>query len=411
VRYPDLQRFAPDYVAAFGSPLYVVLESVLRDSFRDVKAAFEGQGIPHSIAYSVKTNYLTEICRILREEGALAEIVSGFEWEVARHSGFCKEELVFNGPYKTPAELDELAGIARINAESLDEIEAINAIGKNREQTISLGLRVNMRIGNTAWSRFGFSLESGEFDEAVSRIAKLESVSLRGIHTHIGTNIPRPDAFREAAERLSEEALRLMENGHKIEYIDLGGGFGAEGAEPTEEVYDRWEVPPMEDFAAAIATPLRNHFSESERPLLIIEPGRAIVSRAGVLLTSVVSRKGTADRVALTVDGGINLLPSAYYMKHRIENLSRPQGPQVIADVWGPLCMHLDCLGRDVVLARPEAGDILIVYDTGAYDFCQSTQFIRLRPAVVVIQEDGTPRLVRRAEMPDDVLRLDVSSS
>jgi diaminopimelate decarboxylase len=109
----------------------------------------------------------------------------------------------------------------------------------------------------------------------------------------------------------------------------------------------------------------------------------------------------------VVADAGINLVPSAQGLQHEIRNLSRASGPAVHVDVRGPLCMQVDLLGRDVEMAEPEVGDILAVYETGAYDFGHSFQFIRLRPAVVMIEAAGLARLIRRAETTADLLAFE----
>src|SRR5205823_327883 len=137
------------------SPLYVISEATIRERYRRFVRAFETTSLRAAVSYSIKTNYLTAVCRVLQEEGALGEIVSGFEYEVAKKAGFPDECLIFNGPYKRRDDLERLAGRARINVESLQEIDALESIAAGRGE-VAVGIRVHMRVGDLAWSRFGF---------------------------------------------------------------------------------------------------------------------------------------------------------------------------------------------------------------------------------------------------------------
>src|SRR5207245_508004 len=149
--------------------------------YRRFDGALRAAGLRATVAYSIKTNFLTAVCRLLQEEGCLGEIVSGFEHEVAKKAGFNDERLIFNGPYKRREELERMAGKARINVESIQEIEVLKEIAKTRGE-VPIGLRVHMRVGDLAWSRFGFSLDDGEADAAIERIRRSPGLRLTGIH-------------------------------------------------------------------------------------------------------------------------------------------------------------------------------------------------------------------------------------
>ena len=397
-------ELAEELLAEFGSPLYVICEAAIRDRYRRFDGALRAAGLRAAVGYSIKTNFLTAVCRVLREEGCLGEIVSGFEHEVAKKAGFNDERLIFNGPYKRREELERLAGKARINVESIQEIEALEEIAGTRGE-VSIGIRVHMRVGDLAWSRFGFSLDDGEADAAIERIRRSPGLRLTGIHAHVGTNIVDLSLLETAYGRLCCKAADFVAAGFPLEYIDLGGGFAAPGA----RLYGREDefVPAIEAYVDTIARSVCRVLPREPRPLVIIEPGRALVSEAGAVLTRVVTKHGDSEGCSIVTDAGINTVPSAQGLSHEVRNLSRRRSAAVPVDVRGPLCMQNDCLSRDLLLPEPEPGDILCIYETGAYDFSHSLQFIRLRPAVVMLSEDGSPRLVRRAESPVDLLALD----
>ncbi|MBI2194094.1 MAG: alanine racemase [Planctomycetes bacterium] len=395
------------WVEQYGSPLYLVFETPIRERFRRLRRAFDGLGIQAAIAYSVKTNSLAGVCRILAEENAWADIVSGFEFEIACTAGFSSSRLVFNGPYKTEAELRALLGHARVNLENREQIERADAIGREKGIRLPVGLRIHILAGRRAWSRFGFSLESGEAAEAIALTRRLPGLDLAGLHTHIGTNLPDPAVFEKAARTLCDLAARLKAEGCSMQYLDLGGGFAAPGTPPRDWA-GVWSVPPLEEFAAAVSRPVAEAFQPGERPLLVIEPGRALVAEAGILLSTVHSRRRTGGRLQAVLDAGVNLLPRACPLRHAVLNLSRPDGPKSVVDLWGPLCMPEDCVASGVEMSEPQAGDLLAIGSAGAYTFSLSTQFSRLRPSVLLVPPEGPPRLLRRSETPEDVLRLEM---
>jgi diaminopimelate decarboxylase len=397
-------EFAEELLAEFGSPLYVLCEAAIRDRYRRFDGALRAAGLRAAIAYSIKTNYLTAVCRLLQEEGALGELVSGFEYEVAKKAGFSDERLIFNGPYKRREELERLAGKGRINVESIQEIEALEHIARTRGD-IAVGLRVHMQVGDLAWSRFGFRLDDGEADAAIECIGRSPGLRLTGIHAHVGTNIVDLSLLETAYGRLCCKAADLLAAGFPLEYVDLGGGFAAPGA----RLYGHEDefVPAIDAYVDTMVRSVCRVFPREPRPLMIIEPGRALISEAGAVVTRVVSKHGDSEGCSIVTDAGINTVPSAQGLSHEIRNLSRPDNPNGPVDVRGPLCMQNDCLSRELLLPEPEPGDILCIYETGAYDFSHSLQFIRLRPAVVILSQDGSPRLVRRAERPADLLALE----
>jgi diaminopimelate decarboxylase len=398
---------AGDLVRRFGSPLCVILEPLIRDRYQRLYGALNEEGVPAQIAYSVKTNYLTAVCRVFEQEGAFAEIVSGVEHVIVGRAGFPDDRIVFNGPYKTRDELAALAGRGRINVESLSELDVLESIGRERDAVLSAGLRINLPIGVVPWSRFGFSLSEGEAREAVEHIKRLPHIRLGGLHTHIGTNLTNLEAFAEATRLMCECAHSLISEGEEIEYLDLGGGFAAPRSRLLDIPEESWSVPALEDYGRTISTVFRRYFPSEPAPLLFVEPGRAMVSESGVVLTTVVSKRNVGGRLSVVLDGGINIVPSAQGIKHEVRNLSRTDGPAVPVDVYGPMCMQVDTLGAGVALVEPQTGDVLGVFDTGAYDFAHSIQFIRLRPAVAAVNDAGDARLVRRPEAPSDILAVD----
>ncbi|GAB4138608.1 MAG: rhizoferrin biosystnesis N-citrylornithine decarboxylase FslC [Planctomycetota bacterium] len=391
----------------FGSPLFVFSERRLRKAVRRAKEALQRQHPKARLCCSYKTNYLGAICAIQHQEGSLAEVVSGVEYEQARRLCVGGEDIVFNGPWKTRDELERaFAEGAIVHADSFDEIFAAERIAADRGIEPRLGIRVGLDAGiYPRWDRFGFDLSSGEAMQAVRRIAKGGRLRFGGLHTHIGTYVLDAKAYGRAAAQLSSFAGEVESQlGVRPTHLDLGGGFASSNTLASQ--YQAGSLsPPIEAYAEAIGAALLGE-GEKKAPLLplLAEPGRAIVDEAGTLVTTVVSQKRLADgRRALVVDAGVNLLFTAWWYRLNVQPAKAVEGVVEDTAVFGPLCMNIDCLRQSVPLPNLRPGDRLTVHPVGAYAFTQSMQFIRLRPAVVLIGEDGRPELIRRAEVVDDL--------
>lgn len=416
--------------AEFGSPLYVFSEHGLRRKARRAREAFKDRYPNTSFAWSFKTNYLNAICQILRQEGWIAEVVSDFEYQKARKLGFAGKDIVFNGPYKPQNVLQQAIGEgALIQIDNWDELNAVEDLVKEAAQPVEVGLRVWLDAGIwPVWSKFGFALANGEADRAAARVAENPNLRLHTLHTHIGTYILAPEAYRVAAQKL----LALREHieaahGHLVQCINLGGGFpsysllhGMIG--PAEQT-----VPPIEAYADVI-TEVFNRLPAEKRPLLRLESGRHLVDEAGYLLSTVVAVKGmnrhiTNDqglsardykeqlllggdpKVGYVLDAGINLLYTAAWYQFAIKPSRLIEAPPTPSRIYGPLCMAIDVIRDDVDLPPLKAGDILSLHPVGAYNVVQSMQFIAYRPAVVLIGEDGKPELIRAHETLEDIDR------
>lgn len=396
-------------VRRFGSPLFVVSESRLRREFRDFRAAFRPLYPNTQVAYSYKTNYLTGIRAILHQEGAWAEVVSGLEYEMAERLGVPGDRIVFNGPWKAEDDLRRAAKDgAWINVDTFDELAVLEDIARAEGLVVPVGLRVSARVTETPWEKFGFSLEAGLAEEACRRVVASPALRLRGLHAHLGTDLPDAAAWTKLLDLLLPLMARFERHaGVRWEALDLGGGFPnrhryarARAATDPERVFSA--------FAEAVARPLVAGLRRlASRPLLVLEPGRAVVEHAVSLVTTVVAMKRLPSGArAAVVDAGVHLLPTAYYTALDIAP-TRPT-PLSVEEVtlFGPLCMQVDCLAVGLRLPPLRRGEHLVVRNCGAYTDSQSMQFIHARPAVV-LASSGRAELLRDAETIEDFVGRD----
>ena len=193
-----------DLVKRFGSPLFVFSEARLREKAHHLRDAFRSSYPKTTFAWSYKTNYLSAICQVFHQEGWMAEVVSDFEYQKARKLGIPGEKIVFNGPHKPRAILEQaIAEGALIQIDNWDELCLIEELVSERDQPIEVGIRVWLDAGiRPIWSKFGFCLESGEAGRVASRIVNNPKLSLHTLHTHIGTYILDPAAYAVAARKL-----------------------------------------------------------------------------------------------------------------------------------------------------------------------------------------------------------------
>ena len=388
----------------FGTPLYVYSASAARESYRRLAAAFAP--LRPMICYAVKANFNLALLRLFQAEGAGFDIVSGGELYRALRAGADPATIVFAGVGKTDLELAEglRAGLGWFNVESAGELARLNALAAGLGQRARVALRLNpgvvpathqhIQTGGTH-NKFGMPVAEA-LALAQHAAADFPAVELRGVHIHIGSQVPDPASTLAAVE----VALRFVEQVAGIDTLDLGGGFPV-------AYRDDDQFPSVEAFAAPIVERL---LPLAGRMRFHLEPGRCLVAAAGALLATVLTVKDVAGRRTLVVDAGMHTLlrPALYDAYHRVAPLVLSPGrAPVISDVVGPICESADVLARDRLLPPLEAGDRLALLDTGAYGFSMASQYnSQPRPAEVLIDGDDV-RLVRRRETYADLVGLE----
>lgn len=396
-----------DLTARFGSPLFVFSQSKMLDQYHRAMTAMSSHYPNVKMGWSYKTNYLKAICRTFHDQGAWAEVVSDFEYDKARALGIDGCNIIFNGPYKPKESLEKaVAERAVINIDHFGEIEDLESISRARNEKFGVGIRINCNTGiYPQWSRFGFNLESGQAMAAVRRILDGGLLHISGLHLHVGTFILAPQAYGKAAEKLVEFMHQVEALTDKpMEYLDLGGGFASlsnlRGVYQSPEIV----VPSVEKYAEHLTAPLAPLKDRVRPPTLFLELGRHLVDEAGFLIASVVGDKILPDgRRSYVLDAGVNLLYTSTWYKYKTELAEETTGMLEPAVLNGPLCMNIDIVDECVMLPRLTRGKQLIFSPVGAYNVTQWMQFIRLRPAVVMIDESGCAHLIRRGETLADV--------
>jgi diaminopimelate decarboxylase len=391
-------------VERVGTPAYIYSARTIREAYRAIDDAFSD--CPHAIHYSLKANSTLALVRLLRSIGSKVDANSGGEIQVALRAGYQPRDIVFTGVGKTRDELEHAiaAGIGVINAESAGELDRIAARASAQQREARVALRVNPDIDAGSHANISTGLQINKFGVPVQQARAIyrerrsrPGLRFVGVHAHIGSQITTADPLRKAAQALATLALELRDEGITLEHVDVGGGLGI----PYE---GRPMIGPA-DYARAVIPELRR----TGLPILL-EPGRAIVGRAGALIARVVDTKRYADgRQFAVLDAGMAELmrPALYGSYHRIV-ASRPRpAPETPWDVVGPICESSDVFARDRLLPPLDVDDLVAILDTGAYGSVMASNYNRhLLPAEVLVDE-GEWTLIRRRQTIDEVLALE----
>lgn len=405
---------------SFGTPLYVFDQNEIRKNIRGFTASmneyYGGNGL---VVYASKAFCCKEMCRICMQEGIGLDVVSGGELFTALSVGFPAEKIVFHGNNKTRAELAYAveSGVGRIIVDNITELETLDEIAVSRGVTAGIMFRIKpgidahthdfIRTGQID-SKFGFALETGEAMEAVKKALNMSGVKLKGLHCHIGSQIFDIDPFELAAKVMLDFYEEIKkETGTELEELNLGGGFGIKYLESENpKPYGEY----MKNVSAVVKS--RCEKSGLKTPFIIIEPGRSVVGAAGITLYTVGSVKTIPEiRTYVSVDGGMGDNPryALYGADYEIvcANKANEKRTETVT-VAGKYCESGDLIQENTKLQRVEAGDILAVLSTGAYNYSMASNYNRVaRPPVIMIN-DGRAEVAVKRETYEQITANDI---
>ncbi len=435
----------------FETPLFVFSEARIRHNIDRLKAVERAIEMPLKICYAAKANSNMAILRTVKESGISLETNSGGELFKALKIGFAPEDIILNGTSKSEEELEQAitAGIYAIQADSLFEVELIESVARKLNKTANVSLRLVPEIATdtlhglqTAMLTSKFGMLAAEVLDAFRRWHDSELLNLCGIHLHLGSQNPDGRPYTEAFLKLFDLLTQIFdETGKRLEHLNLGGGFPVNYlrddsnagvmAEDQQALFAA-ELEPAQVLEKAVGV-VRNVAKDSgaehllERLTILLEPGRSVISDAGLVLTEVKNRKqrplpgGTVDSWLLT-DAGYNIMLSMnnYDWYYHCISASQADAPhQTKYKIAGPLCdggdVYFDIKGTDklpdhrLLPENIETREILAMLNCGAYSLAQMFPYNgRPLPAAVLIRENGEVELIRKRDSYELLIESDV---
>ena len=416
--YRDGQLFCEevavgDLADEVGTPVFVYSQATVLHHYGRVVEAFAE--LDPVICYSVKSCGNVHICRLLAEQGAGFDVVSGGELFRALQAGADASRITYAGVGKTDREINEAidAGIGLFAVESEAELANIARIARERRTPVNAALRINPDVDpkthrhtSTGKRETKFGVDLARARRAFEDLGRDDYMRLNSLHLHIGSPVNSVGPYVEAITKALALIDELRGAGFEIEQIDIGGGFGAD--------YHEDQAPLAVDYAEAIVPLLRDQGLR-----VVMEPGRSIIANAGILVARTQYTKASGDKAFVIVDAGMNdlLRPTLYEAYHFIWPVrpadgcvptSREEGLKMpgtsLVDVVGPICETGDSLGLARHLPPVQRGDPLAIFTAGAYGFAMSSQYNSRCRAPEVLVTGGDYRIIRRRETYEDLI-------
>lgn len=385
-----------------GTPFYLYSYKTITDHFLKIQKAFKP--VKPLICFAMKSNGNLAVLKSLVQKGAGVDIVSAGELFKAKKVGCPTKRIVYAGVGKTDKEIADAirSKVLLFNVESLPELENIQRIAEKLRRKVQVSLRVNPGVdphthayiatGKTE-SKFGIDLDTAHL--IFMRSEHYPNLSICGIHVHIGSQITEGEPFVKAFRKVLIFVTSLEKEGHKIKYLNLGGGLGI--------IYSDEKPQTADDFAKKVLPLFKRRKYQ-----LIFEPGRFIVGNGGIFVTKVLYVKKAGSKNYAIVDGGMNDLirPALYDAHHEVHPLERKMiSKKVTYDVVGPICESGDFLATNRQIQNLERGDAIALFSAGAYGFSMSSQY-NARPRVPEVMVKGRQfEVVRARETFNDLIK------
>ncbi len=366
----------------FKTPYFLINEAELNEGISSLEQALlDGWG-KHIIGYSFKTNSLPWINKQVKKRGCYAEVVSSPEYKLALAMGFSKKHIIFNGPVKGKKEFyDAVLNGSIVNIDSRREIKWLNELSSLSNQTLNVGLRVNVELPHDMvheigypgqGSRFGFSISNGDLNCVINELKQITNVSIIGLHLHLTSKSRSLEVYKVLAKIACEVKRKTS---IAFRYVDIGGGFF--GGVPGK--------PSFVDYVEIVAEGLKEEFDPSQTTL-IVEPGSALIASPISFITEVIDVKDTSKSRIVTIDGSrTNIDPLMIKTNHFYDLHTR--NTQILDEqiIVGFTCMEMDRLMVLRDSPKLSVGDRIVFGKVGAYTMSLSPLFIQYFPPVYVL--------------------------
>lgn len=389
--------------ASYGTPTFIYSRATIERHWRAFDHAFKDQ--PHLVCYAVKANSNLAVLNILARMGSGFDIVSGGELQRVLAAGGSPKKIVFSGVGKTKKEIELAlkAGIRCFNVESRAELDLLEHIASSLSCIAPISIRVNPDVDanthpyiSTGLKQNKFGVDTAEALKLYQQAKQMSHINIEGIDCHIGSQLTEISPFLDALEQVLILIEKLRKLDIRINHLDIGGGLGI--------CYQNESPPEPAEYAQAIMSKLNKKDLE-----IIIEPGRAIMGNAGILITKVEYIKSNSDKNFAIVDAAMNDLirPALYQSWQNIIPVNKnPKIEAATYDIVGPVCETGDFLGKQRKLAI-QAGSMLAVLSSGAYGFVMSSNYNTRARAAEIIVDKNHIHLVRKRESIESLFELE----
>ena len=384
-----------------GTPVYIYSYNTMFRHYNAFAQAFSS--IPHIICYSVKANSNISVIGSFLRMGSGLDIVSKGELYRATIAGADPQKIVFSGVGKKEDEIKFALekNILMFNVESEAELYKINAVAGCLNKKAPVALRVNPDIDpqthpyiSTGMKENKFGINIDKAEELYSVAQKMNYIDIVGIDFHIGSQLTKMEPFTDALDKLKTLVEKLRHNSIGIKYIDIGGGLGI--------TYDKETPPKPEEYAG--------HIKKSIKDLnctLIVEPGRALVGNAGILVASVIYLKQNEYKNFIIVDASMTDLirPALYSSYQNVIPVVKTDNETITADIVGPVCESSDFMAKNRSIVKPEPNDLIAVMSCGAYGFSMASNYnSRPRAAEIMVKENEFT-IIRNRETLEELIQ------
>ena len=387
----------------YGTPLYIYSKQSILHQISSLQEALSD--INHLICFAVKSNSNLSVLNLIKNAGCGFDIVSGGELKRVIALGNYNTNVVFSGVGKSKDEIEYALehNILAFNIESEPELIRLNNIAKKFAKKANISIRVNPNVDakthpyiSTGLKDNKFGLDEKKAIELYSLAKTMDYINITGIDCHIGSQLTDLSPFEDTFIKLANMIDHLQTIGIELDHIDIGGGIGIS--------YNDEKITPLNHYVSMI----KKYLSKYNKKI-ILEPGRLIIGKAGILLTKVEYIKRSEHKNFIVVDAAMNDLmrQSLYGAHHHVINISNPKKSDEIFDIVGPICETGDFLAKDRQISASE-DDLLAFMDAGAYGFSMSSNY-NTRPKIAEILVDQTDfKLIRQRETFDDLIQHEI---
>lgn len=400
------------------TPFFLFSEEAISTNLRNFQQSFSSSYSNIRVDYSVKTNNELVVLKILKELGSCAEVGCGHELYLVGKAGYSPSQVVFDGPCKTEEDLKYALReeIHAFNSDSMEEVQRINEIAGRLGKRANVCLRINLGmkrvlrgLAETYVSKFGIPYK--EVLDVYLKAMEFKNISVIGLHTHIGSQITSVKPYLNAVFKVVKLIGELESTGVRINEVNMGGGLPSQSLVKMTipmlllkqlGLSFKSKVPDISCYGTSISRKFANEILNlKSRPVLCFQPGRSIVSDAGIL----VSRIQVVKDKWIFVDASKNFLPESLFFAERDFIIANKMGlkPKKKYNIAGCSVNSADILGLGKKLPPVEIGDIVVFLDAGAYSISRANRFATLCPPAYLIKADGTLILIRRRETYEDI--------